>query len=374
MNKPSRILVVDDERDIRRLLRDILETLGYEVEIARDGFEAMAKLALDIDLVLSDVMMSGMDGFELVKRIRDNPDFQDLPVIIVTGMTTRKDRIRAVEVGANDFVAKPFELTEINVRIKSLLRSKEAHDELKRHKQELEGVVARRTLALRNALDETVEIQRMLRKAHIETINRLVVAAEYKDKGTAGHIQRMSRFSALLAQKINLPPSEIELILRASPMHDIGKIGTPEDILLKPGKLNEDEWVMIKKHPLIGGDILKQSSSDLLRAGEVIALSHHEKWDGSGYPNGLAGEDIPLWGRICAVADVFDALTNERPYKPAYSNEESLRILREGSGKHFDPHLVDIFINSMDEVVGIQSNPDLDIFASIETDSHISVN
>ncbi len=319
-------------------------------------------------------MMSGMDGFELVKRIRDNPDFRDLPVIIVTGMTTRTDRIRAVEVGANDFVAKPFDLTEINVRIKSLLRTKKAHDELKRHKQELEGIVARRTLALRNALDETVETQRMLRKAHIETINRLVIAAEYKDKGTAGHVKRMSRFSALLAQKINLPPGEIELILRASPMHDIGKIGTPEEILLKPGKLNEDEWIMIKKHPLIGGDILKQSSSELLQAGEIIALSHHEKWDGNGYPHGLAGEDIPLWGRICAVADVFDALTNERPYKPAYSNEESLRILKEGSGKHFDPHLVEIFINSMDEVVGIQNNPDMDIFASIETDSHVSVN
>ncbi len=363
MNKPSRILVVDDEKDIRRLLRDILETLGFEVEVASDGFEALAKLALDIDLVLSDVMMSGMDGFELVRRIRENPHFHDLPIIIVTGMTTRKDRLRAVEVGANDFVAKPFDLMEINVRIKSLLRMKEAHDELKRHKQELEGIVARRTLALRNALDETVETQRMLRKAYIETINRLVIAAEYKDKGTAGHVQRMSRYSAMLARKLGLPPGEIELILRASPMHDIGKIGTPEEVLLKPGRLTDEEWDLMKQHTLIGGDILKQSSSELLQTGEVIALSHHEKWDGSGYPHGLAGEEIPLWGRICAVADVFDALTNERPYKPAFSNEESLKILKDGSGVHFDPQLIEIFAGNIDEVISIQSHPELDVYA-----------
>ena len=306
--------------------------------------------------------MGGMDGFELVQHVRSHPRFKDIPVIMVTGMSTRKDRIRAVEVGANDFVAKPFDLTEIRVRIASVLRVKDAHDELKRHKTELEQLVAQRTDALRRALDEMVETQRQLQAAYIETINRLVVAAEYKDAGTAGHIQRMSRYSALLARKIDLPPSEVELILRASPMHDIGKIGTPEEILLKPGKLTEDEWQLMKLHPVIGSDILRDSTSKLLKAGEIIAASHHEKWNGRGYPNGLGGEDIPLWGRICAVADVFDALTSERPYKRAYSNDVAIRILKEGSGSHFDPHLADVFLQNMAEVITIQTNPNLDEF------------
>ncbi len=355
MNEPNRVLVVDDEEDIRESLREMLEFLGHHVETASNGHEALAKLESGFDLVLTDVVMPGIDGFEVVETIRKKYSVYDLPIIMVTGMSGRQDRLRAVEVGANDFISKPFDLTEIKARSSSLLQMKDAQDALKRHQVELESTVRQRTAALREALDEMVETQNQLRSAHLETIQRLVSAAEFKDRDTSNHIQRMSRYCALIANKLHLPPHEVELILHASPMHDIGKIGTPEEILLKPGKLNAEEWKLMRKHTLYGRQILRDSSSELLQAGEIIALTHHERWDGMGYPNGLAGDEIPVWGRICAVADVFDALTSERPYKRAFSNEEAVRLLVEGRGKQFDPQLVDIFVNNFDNVLDIQS-------------------
>lgn len=346
--------MVDDEAAISEILGDILESEGHEVEVAQDGIEALAKIGLDIDLVMLDIMMPGMDGFDVVKSIRANPLYQDIPVIIVTGMTSMQDRIRAVEAGANDFIGKPFDHTEVRVCTMSLLRMKGAHDALKDHKIMLEKTVAKRTEALRTALDDVVSTQRLLREAYIETIHRLVVAAEFKDKGTASHIRRMSQYSAMLAKKINLPPSEVDLILHASSMHDIGKIGTPEEILMKPGKLTESEWVSMREHTSHGAKILHDSSSNLLMEGERIAVSHHEKWDGSGYPLGISGEDIPLSGRICAVADVFDALTSERPYKKAFTNETALNMMRQESGLHFEPELLNIFADSMLEVDAIK--------------------
>ena len=354
MKRSQRLLVVDDEEMIREMLTKILESLGYEVETACDGFEALAKLSFDIDLVLLDVNMPAMDGYEVARRIRDDSQHHDLPIIFVTGMASQEERIRAVEAGGNDFIAKPFQVTEVQVRTASLVRLKETNDELKRYSRELEETVAKRTGALRRALESMVETQRLLREANLETIQSLVVAAEFKDRDTAGHIQRMSHLSSMLARKLRLPPGEIELILNASPMHDIGKIGTPEDILLKPGKLTENEFKTIKEHPIYGSQILSRSRSDLLKTGKIIALTHHEKWDGSGYPHGLAGENIPLYGRICAVADVFDALTSERPYKEAFSNEEAVNFLLESSGKNFDPHLVELFLGNMNEVEEIQ--------------------
>ncbi|MDP8207786.1 MAG: response regulator [Candidatus Electryonea clarkiae] len=354
MNQPKRLLVVDDEESIRNTLHDLLVAMGYEVETASDGFEALAKLQLDIDLVLTDAQMPGMDGFELIERIREGKSLQELPVIMVTGRTSRDDRIHAVRSGANDFIAKPIDLTEMRVRTDSLLGMKEIHDTLKRHERELEETVKRRTEALKKALDDVVVSQRNLREAHLETILRLVHATEYKDVGTAEHIRRMSYFCALLAEKAGLPPKDIEVLLHASPMHDIGKIGIPVEILNKPGKLTDEEWEIMKTHTTIGARILRNSSSEMLCAGEVIALTHHEKWDGTGYPHGIAGEDIHIYGRICSIADAFDALTSERSYKPAFSNEESLNLLQEGRKTHFDPHLVEIFAENMDEVENIQ--------------------
>jgi putative two-component system response regulator len=354
MDKPKRILIVDDDESNRRSVADMVKFFGHEAETARDGIEALAKIKLDVDLVLMDVNMPGMDGFEVTRRIRQDPAVGDVPIIMVTGLAAMKQRLRAVEAGANDFIAKPVDMTELQVRTDSLLKMKEAQDALKRHQRELEETVQKRTADLRRALEDKARSQRETYEAHLDAIHRLAVAAEYRDDDTGVHIRRMSRYCALLGQSLNLPPGEVEILLHASPMHDVGKIGIPDAILLKPGKLTPEEFETIKRHTLIGASILAASSSMLLQAGEIIALSHHEKWDGSGYPNGLAGEDIPLWGRICAVADVFDALTSDRPYKQAFPNEKALEILREGRGKHFDPEVQDHFFGNLDEVVAIQ--------------------
>ena len=353
--KPKRILIVDDEETVRNLLYKILTSLGYEVEMAHDGFEALSKLVLDIDLVMLDVEMPGMHGYEVAQHIRSDTKFANLPIIFCTGMSSRKDRLRAVEAGGNDFIAKPLEFTEIKVRTTTLLKAKDANDQLAQYRAELEDKVADRTEELRSALERMVDAQRQLRDASLDTIHCLVAAAEFKDKNTAGHIKRMSQFSSLLASKMKLPPTSVELILNASPMHDIGKIGTPENILLKPGELSDDEIKLMRQHTIYGSKILTKSSSEIMKTGKLIALTHHEKWDGSGYPNGLKGEDIPISGRICSVADVFDALTSVRPYKEAYSNDKAFKIINNGSGTHFDPKLVEIFSESKDEIVKIQN-------------------
>lgn len=354
MEKQHRILVADDDESVRSLLDEMLTRIGYAVETAADGFEAISMLAFDIDLILLDLMMPGMDGFDVARQMKETEAFRDIPIIMVTGLSSREDRIRAIQAGANDFIAKPVDLTEVKVRVASLLKMKDAQDRLKRQQEELEKMVDRRTIALRKAMQDVVTAQRELENAHMETIHRLVIAAEFKDKGTASHIQRMSQFSAMLARLKNLPPRKVELVRLASPMHDIGKIGTPEAILMKPGKLDLPQWDLMRQHPVIGKEILTRSASKLLQTGEIIAISHHEKWDGSGYPYGLQKEQIPLIGRICAVADVFDALTSVRPYKRAYSNQKALRIMTSESGRHFDPELFELFIQNMDEVADIQ--------------------
>lgn len=354
MNQPKRILIVDDEKLNRKLLEDLIASLGHEPETARDGVEALAKLKLDIDLVLLDVMMPGMDGFEVARRIRKDPETSHIPIVMVTALTSEKDRLSAVQAGANDFIAKPIDKTELQVRTESLLKMKEAQDAIKRHREMLEETVQKRTVSLRKALEETAEAQRRTHRAHLDTIKRLSIAAEYKDEDTAAHINRMSNYCAIIARVLHLPPGEVEIIFHASPMHDVGKIGIPDHILLKPGKLTSEEWTIMKEHSVIGGRILGEAEDDLIKVGEIIALSHHEKWDGSGYPKGLKGEDIPLIGRITAVADVFDALTSKRPYKKAFSNEKAYEILREGRGTQFDPKVLDAFFERLDEVVAIQ--------------------
>jgi len=351
---PKRILIVDDEEGQLRELEDFFKSLGHEIELARDGFEALAKMKLGVDLVLLDVKMPGMDGYEVAKRIRENPAFIDVPVVMVTALDSKEDRLRAVEAGANDFVSKPIDVTELRVRTGFHLKMKEARNTIKRQQWELEERVREKTAALRTALQEVVEAQRKTYEAHLDTIRRLAVVAEHKDKGTAAHIQRVREYCGLLAEGLRLPPGEVELIHHASPMHDVGKVIVAEHILLKPGELDPGEWEIMRQHTVAGGQILTASSSELLQVGERIALSHHERWDGTGYPRGLAGEDIPAAGRICAVADVFDALMSERPYKKAFPAGRALEILREGRGKHFDPRVLDLFLKRRKAFIEIQ--------------------
>jgi putative two-component system response regulator len=284
----------------------------------------------------------------MARKVRHNPETQDIPVIMVTALSEQAHRLQAVEAGANDFITKPIDRLELHVRVQSLLRQKAQQDEIKAFQNELQAMVEARTRELQRALLD-------LDKAHVETIHHLAAAAEYKDEDTACHIQRMSAYSALIAQRLGLDAREVELIRISSPMHDVGKIGIPDHILLKPGKLSPEEWATMRTHTQIGGKILCAGVSAYMNMGTVIALSHHEKWDGSGYPSGLSGEQIPLQGRISAVADVFDALTSKRPYKEAFPVPKALDIMHQGRGFHFDPQVLDVFLERMDEVLEIKA-------------------
>jgi putative two-component system response regulator len=346
----KRILVVDDEPQNRLLIGEIVRSLHYGVEIACDGREALAKLSPAIDAVLLDVKMPGMDGFEVARRVRQQQQYDDVPIIMVTMMDSREDRIRAVQVGVSDFIAKPVDATELMVRLSAQLRLKDAQVAQKRHREELEEQVAERTVQLRTALREMAEAHHQTQDAHLDTIRRLVLAAELKHQPTAQHIQRLSVYSEILARSLRFSPRETELITHAIPMHDVGKIGIADAILSKPGRLTAAERAVMQSHTIIGGRILAGSPSELLQAGERIALSHHERWDGKGYPYGLAGENIPLYGRICAVVDVFDALTTERPYRIPLSPEETLAEMLSEEGSHFDPKLIGLFADVREEV------------------------
>jgi len=360
MNHPSRrsrrrVLVVDDDNVTRTLTVRLLEALGHEVDSARDGAEGLAKLKAGVDLVLLDVVMPGMDGFELCEHIRREPNGADVPVIMVTAKASREDRLRAVEAGANDFIAKPVDEAELRIRSASLLKMKEATDALKMYRDHLEELVEERSASLRLTLYDACDAQHRMYLAQLDTVHRLAIVAEYKDRVTARHIERMSEYCATLARGLNLPTDEVELILHASRMHDVGKIAIPDAILQKSGSLSDEEWAVMRQHPETGAAILGNSTSQVLEAGRVISLHHHEWWDGGGYPRGLSGDRIPLWGRICAVADVFDAITSERPYKPAFSNDEGLRVLYDGRGTHFDPAIIDVFAARFDEIRHVQA-------------------
>ncbi|KMY68910.1 chemotaxis protein CheY [Desulfocarbo indianensis] len=347
MNEPAKILVVDDEPINRKVLEALLKPLGYEVAVAEDGFQCLEMMPqLMPDLVLMDVMMPRMDGFEVTRRLKSHENYRDTPVVIVTALKEIDDRVAALEAGADDFLTKPVDKSELRARVRSLLKVKAYHDHLLNYQRELEAEVNARTQELANALA-------MVRNASLDTIFRLSRAAEYRDEDTGSHITRMSNYSARLARKLELGEKTAEAILYAAPMHDVGKIGIPDHILLKPGPLEPDEWAVMKTHTIIGSAILSAAHSPFLRLGEVIALAHHEKWDGSGYPRGLKGKNIPLVGRIVAVADVFDALVSRRPYKEPFTVEKSLEIMKEGRGRHFDPLVLDAFLDVFDDILDI---------------------
>jgi putative two-component system response regulator len=358
MKRAARILIVDDTEQNLLILRDLVRQLGHEVEIARDGLEALASLSPAIDLLLLDVMMPGLDGYAVARSLRADVRWRDLPVIMVTVLNNHQDRLLAIEAGANDFIGKPVDPVELRLRIESQLRLKEARDLSKRSQDELEELVGRRTAELRKALLDMAEARCHTYSAHVDSIHRLALAAEFKDGGTAHHIKRLSRYSRILADALRLAPGDAEVLRHAVTMHDVGKIGIPDAILSKPGKLTGEERRIMETHPLIGARILEGSPSELIEAGRIVALTHHERWDGSGYPNGIAGEEIPLWGRICAVIDVFDALTTHRPYREPMPIAQALAALGEERGRHFDPALVDSFLARGDAVSALHDELD----------------
>jgi putative two-component system response regulator len=288
-----------------------------------------------------------MDGFEVTRRVRQDIKHRLLPIVLVTALREPEDRVKGIEAGCDDFISKPVDKMELLARVRSLLKVKAYNDLMSNYRAELESEVAKRTEELRHAFER-------IKAASLEAIYRLSMASEYKDEGTGAHIKRMSRYSTAVARRMGLDESTIETILYASFMHDLGKMGIPDLILLKPAKLDPGEWEVMKQRTVLGAKGRKGSDADFIRLGETIAQYHHEKWDGSGYPNGLKGTEIPVAARILAIADVFDALTSKRPYKEPFSVEKSLDIIREGSGSHFDPDVVDAFFAIQDEIQTIK--------------------
>ena len=347
------VLVVDDDPRNRRLMEAQLVPLGYRVLLAADGPEALAVARVERpDVALLAVMMPGMDGFELVRLLRAAPETSDLPVVMVTALSETTDRVRALEAGADDFLSKPVDPVELEARVRTLAQVKAYRDHLRRHREELEAEVERKASQLREAL-------RRLQDASLDTIHRLARAAEYKDEHTGAHIQRMSRYAAAVARELGLGDERVEAVLYAASMHDVGKIGVPDQVLLKPGPLTDAEWAVMREHTEIGGRILQGSDAAFLRVGEAIALTHHERWDGAGYPGGLKEDEIPLEGRICALADVFDALGSKRPYKDPYPLDVCFRIVAEERGRQFDPEVVDAFFRVREEIEALRrAHPD----------------
>lgn len=337
------VLIVDDQPVNIQLLRMLLRESGYRnVVSTTDPREALPLYRLHKpDLVLLDLQMPHLDGFGVMSQLREADPLGVPPILVLTADMDPATRYRALRSGARDFLNKPFDQVETASRIRNLIEMRLMHRQLADSNQLLEQRVRERTAEVR--------------RTQLEVIHRLGRAAEYKDNETGYHIIRMSLFCGALARAVGLSELEAEVLQEASPMHDVGKIGIPDRILLKPGKLNPDEWAVMQTHAAIGADLLSGSDSPLIQTAQRIAWTHHEKWDGSGYPRGLRGEEIPLAGRICAICDVFDALTSERPYKQAWSIEDAVSELRKGAGQHFDPNLVEVFVSILPEVLEIRS-------------------
>ena len=328
----ARILIVDDEASNVDLLRRILEPAGYEhVHDTRDPRTVVDLLEeLDPDLLLLDLLMPGMDGHEVLERVREaTPDGVYLPVLVLTSDNTRDAKRRALSAGARDYLTKPLSPSEVRARVRNLLETRMLYQELRANNAQLEERVRARTLELEDA--------------RLQTLSRLARAAEYRDDATGQHTRRVGRAAALVAEALGWSPEDVEMIRLAAPLHDVGKIGIPDGILLNDGPLTRTEFEVMKTHCSIGADILSGTEVPLLSMAATIAASHHERWDGLGYPAGLAGEEIPLPGRIVAVVDTFDALTHPRPYKEAWSTTAALEDIARGSGERFDPTVVDAF-------------------------------
>lgn len=331
--KNQKILIVDDEPMNRILLRSILK--NYATDEAANGREALEKVReINPDLILMDIMMPEMDGIETTKRLKENLATQRIPIVVVSAAQETNIRIQALEAGGNDFIVKPIHPEELLIRVQNLLKIRDFENFVLRHNMLLVEEVEKKTAEVK--------------KAFIDSVQRLTLAAEYKDEMTSSHLKRTSHYTKLMAEYLGYSERAQELLYFAAPLHDIGKMGIPDNILTKPGKLTPEEFEIIKTHTTLGEKLLKDSSSEIMQLGARIAISHHERFDGSGYPKGLKGTDIPIEGRIFNIIDQYDALRSPRPYKEGFSHEKTFWILTKGDGRtmpeHFDPQVLDAFI------------------------------
>lgn len=332
------ILVVDDEIRNLELLEAMLAAEGYTMRRALSGEAALISVAEQLpDLILLDVMMPGIDGFEVARRLKTDPAAHSVPIVMVTVLGDRESRLKGLEVGAEEFLTKPVERAELQVRVKNLLKLKAYSDFLAAHNHLLEEQVVART--------------RQLSESYRDTIFALARASEFHDEDTGLHVRRVSYYSKVLAERLGLDASFCDAIFYAAPLHDVGKIAIPDAIMRKTGALDAAEWEIMKKHTVLGAQMLgEMSESPYIILGKEIALNHHERWDGSGYPKSLRGEEIPISARIMTVGDIYDALRTRRAYKPPFSHEYAVEILTTGDGRtqpsHFDPDVLAAFRDS----------------------------
>lgn len=339
----ARILVVDDEEANIQLLRRILIPAGYrELRTTTDPAEVFDILEKDEpDLILLDLLMPRLDGFEVLEKLRARISEDDyLPVLVLTSDPSQDARRRALSGGANDFLTKPLSPYEVRLRVKNLLQTRFLHQQLRDHNRILEARVVERTSELE--------------QARLEILRRLADAAEYRDDDTGQHTRRVGQMTGRIAAALGLVPSEVEVLRNVAPLHDVGKIGVPDRILLSPSRLSKEDFDVMKTHTVIGAKLLGGSEFRHLQTAAEIALSHHERWNGEGYPHGRRGSEIPLSGRIVAVADTYDALRHQRPYKPAWPRAKALQEIEESRGGRFDPDVVDAFLTVVDRAPTVQ--------------------
>ena len=364
LNHTAKVMIVDDEPVNIKVVQKFLKLAGYQHFVTSvDPRPVMEMISNEMpDVILVDVMMPHISGLEILRTVRGDERLAHIPTIVLTASDNEQTRMEALELGAADFLGKPVNAAELVVRVRNALLVKAHHDHLKNYARDLEHQIRLRTAELA--------------ASRLELIHCLARAAEYRDNETGRHVIRVGRYAEIIARKLGLDERTVELIGHAAPLHDMGKVGIPDNVLLKPGKLapdeveimqrhsifgkltfepmSNDEWRTYKSHTFLGEMIMDIESSPIITMAAKIALTHHEKWDGTGYPLGLSGGDIPLAGRITAAADVFDALSSKRPYKPAFPLDRCFDIIREGRGTHFDPQVVDAFLKCREDIVAVR--------------------
>ncbi|MFA9421081.1 MAG: HD domain-containing phosphohydrolase [Gammaproteobacteria bacterium] len=344
LRRQRKVLIVDDESTGRSILTKIIQQVEDDVNVAAFDSPLEALKWLDDnhpDLIITDYRMPDMDGVELIRQIQKKPGSQDIPIMMITVVSEKSVRYDALEAGATAFLTRPIDQIECRTSCRNLL---------KLHEQQ--AIIQDRADWLARQVE--VATQQIVSREK-ETLIRLAKAGEYRDEETGYHVVRMAKYSRKIAEALGLSEKECDEIEYAAPMHDIGKIGIQDCVLLKPDKFNQDEWLAMKRHTTIGHSILSNSQSRYIQTGSIIALNHHERFDGTGYPNGIAGKDIPLVARIVSVADVYDALTSPRPYKEAWTTDDSKDYLETNSGTQFDPLCVEAFFEKIDKIDEIQS-------------------